>query len=104
MIEAPPPRGEGETGAMMKYSSMLAIYLLFWWGSLFLVLPFRLRRDMEDEAHVPGQADSAPPRFSVGRTVLWTTIVSAGAFVLFYVNYVNGWITADVFDLSRWRS
>jgi len=87
----------------MKLTSIIAIYLLFWWGCLFLVLPFRLRSSAEPDAHVPGQADSAPPRFSVWRTLLWTTIVSLAVFGLFYINYVNGWITADVFDLSRFR-
>ncbi len=87
----------------MKFTSILAIYILFWWGCLFLVLPFRLRSSMEPEDHVPGQADSATPRFSVGRTVFWTTIVSAAAFALYYVNYVNGWVTADLFDLTTYR-
>ena len=87
----------------MRWTSMLAIYLLFWWGCLFLVLPFRLRTSAEPEEHVPGQVESAPPRFSVRRTVLWTTIVSVGAFVLFYVNYLNGWVTADTIDLTRYR-
>lgn len=87
----------------MKISSIIAIYVLFWWGCLFLVLPFRLRTSTEPEALVPGQAESAPPRFAVGRTVLWTTIVSTVVFGLFYVNYTNGWLTADLFDLSRYR-
>lgn len=87
----------------MKFTSILAIYMIFWWGCLFLVLPFRLRSSLEPEAHVPGQADSATPRFSVGRTALWTTIVSAVAFGLYYVNYVNGWLTIDLFDLTRLR-
>ncbi|KKC24429.1 DUF1467 family protein [Sphingomonas sp. SRS2] len=87
----------------MKFTSILAIYLIFWWGCLFLVLPFRLRSSMEPEAHVPGQAESATPRFSVGRTVLWTTIVSAAAFGLYYINYVNGWVTIEAFDLTRLR-
>jgi len=87
----------------MKFTSILAIYLIFWWGCLFLVLPFRLRSSPEPEAHVPGQAESATPHFSVGRTVLWTTIVSAAAFALYYVNYVNGWLTIGAFDLTRLR-
>jgi predicted secreted protein len=88
----------------MRATSIIAIYLLFWWGCLFLVLPFRLRSSVEPEEHVPGQAESAPPRFSVWRTILWTTVVATAAFALYYVNYVNGWITADLFDLSRYRS
>lgn len=87
----------------MKWTSILAIYLLFWWGCLFLVLPFRLRSSTEPEEHVPGQAESAPPRFSVGRTIVWTSIVSAVLFALYYVNYVNGWLTADTLDLTRFR-
>lgn len=88
----------------MKLTSIIAIYLLFWWGCLFLVLPFRLRSSMEPEDHVPGQAESAPPRFSVGRTVLWTTIVSATLFALYYMNYVNGWLTVEIFDAGNWRT
>lgn len=87
----------------MKLTSIVAIYLLFWWGCLFLVLPFRLRSGPEPEAHVPGQADSATPRFSVGRTVVWTTIVSAVLFAIFYVNYVNAWVTINAFDVTRLR-
>jgi predicted secreted protein len=76
----------------MKFTSMLAIYALFWSLSFFFVLPFRLRESMEPEEHVPGQSDSAPPRFSFRRTCLWTTIVSVALFGLYYGNYVGGWI------------
>jgi predicted secreted protein len=86
----------------MKLSSMTAIYLLFWWGCLFLVLPFRLRSSAEPEQFVPGQVESATPRFSVWRTVIWTTIVSAVCFAAFLVNYSQGWITADMFDLMHY--
>lgn len=86
----------------MNLYAVIAIYMLFWWCCLFLVLPFRLRSSMEPEAHVPGQADSATPRFSVSRTVIWTTVVSTIAFALFYANYVEGWVSVDVFDLTLW--
>lgn len=87
----------------MKIWSALAIYLLFWWGCLFLVLPFRLRVDERTDAHIPGQMEGAPHRFSVKRTVLWTTIVSATAFALFYANYINGWVGVEAFDITHWR-
>jgi predicted secreted protein len=82
----------------MTFTSILAIYALFWSMSFFFVLPFRLRSSGEPEAHVPGQADSAPPRFSFARTCLWTTIVSAVLFGLYYANYVNGWIGPEALD------
>jgi predicted secreted protein len=84
----------------MRATSIVMIYILFWWACLFLVLPFRLRQSAEPEDYVPGQAESAPPRFSLMRTLLWTTIVSAAAFGLFYANFLLGWITASMFDLS----
>ena len=83
----------------MKLTSIVAIYFLFWCLSFFLVLPFRLRSSDAPEAHVPGQAESAPPHFSFARTALWTTIVAAVSFGLFYANYVNGWIMPDTLDM-----
>lgn len=83
----------------MKFGSALAIYALFWSLSLFLVLPFRLRAGDANETHVPGQADSAPPNFSFKRTCLWTTIVAALLFGVYYANYVNRWVGAEAFDL-----
>lgn len=83
----------------MKFTSILAIYALFWSLSFFFVLPFRLRSSSAGpDVAVPGQADSAPPRFSFGRTCLWTTIVSATLFGLYYANYVQGWIGTDQLD------
>lgn len=83
----------------MKLQSALAVYLLFWVMSFFLVIPFGVRT--ADEAGVerlPGQADSAPHGFSFARAVLRTTIVSAALFLLFYLNYRFGWITAADLD------
>ena len=87
----------------MNSYSIFAIYVIFWWACLFLVLPFRLRSSDDPEDHVPGQAESAPPHFSVGRTVFWTTVLTTIVFGLFYVNYVNGWVTAEFFNLTRFR-
>ncbi len=82
----------------MKFGSIIAIYALFWSMSFFFVLPFRLRSSDEPEALVPGQAESAPPRFSFARTSKWTTVVAAVLFGLFYLNYLNGWVSPEVVD------
>lgn len=86
----------------MKWTSIVALYFIFWWFSLFLVLPFRLKSDApaEAEAHVPGQAESAPPRFSFARTAKWTTLVAAVLFGAYYLIYVNGWVTIDMLDMT----
>ncbi|MFN3370511.1 MAG: DUF1467 family protein [Sphingomonadaceae bacterium] len=78
----------------MAWYSLLAIYLLFWVFTLFLVLPYGVRTSAEaGEAEVPGQARSAPHRLSMPRKLLWTTLISAGLFGLFLLNWEMGWIT-----------
>lgn len=86
----------------MKWTSILAIYSLFWVMSAFLVMPFHVRTAHEAGAElVPGQAESAPHDFRPLRIVLWTTAVSAVLFGLFYANYVNQWITPEALDFTR---
>lgn len=87
----------------MNPASALAIYLLFWVLSAFMVLPFGIKT--HDEMGLPkqlGQADSAPANFRPGQVVLRTTILSAILFGLFYLNYVEGWITPDDIDISKY--
>jgi len=86
----------------MKPGSILAIYLLFWSLTLFAVLPFGVRTTRE-EGHepVPGEADSAPHNPMLPKKMLWTTIISTAIFVLFYVNYLNGWVTLN--DIPGWE-
>jgi predicted secreted protein len=85
----------------MRLGSALAIYILFWTLSLFLVLPFGVRTSEEEgaERHA-GHAESAPHRFSLGAAALRATVVSAILFGLFYANYTFGWITVQSLDWS----
>lgn len=86
----------------MKLTSILAIYVLFWTLSIFLVLPWGVRTSEEVGAEkLPGQADSAPHDFRFGRVALRTTIVATILFGLFYANYVYGWIGPEELDFTR---
>lgn len=79
---------------MPPWYSMLAIYLLFWVFTLFLVLPFGVRTAREAGAdEVPGQAASAPHGFSLPRKLLATTLVSGVLFGLFLLNWRMEWVT-----------
>ncbi|MDY0958637.1 DUF1467 family protein [Sphingomonas sp. CFBP8993] len=83
----------------MHWTSALAIYVLFWFLAVFLVLPFGVRTTHElGEQHIRGTAESAPHVFLIGRFFVRTTIVATVMFAAFYLNYVNGWITADMLD------
>lgn len=79
---------------------MLAIYVLFWAFSVFLVLPWGVRTTNEvGGEYVAGQAESAPHEFRLGRLVLRVTIVATALFALFVANYQFGWVTPDMLDL-----
>lgn len=86
----------------MQPVSMIAIYFLFWFLSLFLVLPWGVKTDREVGIEPgPGHAESAPHRFSFGKLALRTTIVAAVLFGLFYANYRFGWIGTDFLDFVK---
>jgi predicted secreted protein len=86
----------------MKFQSILAIYVLFWTLSLFVVLPIGVRTPEEEGVECPpGHAPSAPHRFSFGKAALRATIVSAAAFILFFANYHFGWITIGDLEWAR---
>lgn len=82
----------------MSFVSIIAIYILFWVLSAFVVLPFGIRNtDEMGQERVEGQMDGAPGNFSPGKVLLRTTILSAILFGIYYANYVNGWIERDFF-------
>ena len=85
----------------MRWYSLVAIYFLFWAFSVFFVLPFGVKTT--DEAggkRVPGQAESAPHEFRVGRIAFRVTIVATVAFAIFLLNYHYGWVTPHSLDFS----
>lgn len=87
----------------MKWTSILAIYFLFWVMTAFILLPFGVRTHEEaGEAKVPGQADSAPANFRPGRLALRATAISAVLTALYVANYVQGWVSVEAFDVTRW--
>ncbi len=86
----------------MKWTSILAIYFLFWVMSAFFVLPIGVKTpDETGEKMVAGQADSAPSNFNGRRIVLRATALSLILFGAYYANYVNQWISVEALDLTR---
>jgi predicted secreted protein len=84
----------------MSWTSVIAIYSLFWVMSAFLVMPFGVRTHEEAGIErVPGQADSAPANFRPGRIALRASLLSLVLFGLYYLNYVNGWIGPEDINL-----
>ena len=86
----------------MRWTSILAIYVLFLTLSLFLVLPFGVRTAEEQgESSAPGHAESAPHMFSLGRVAVRASILGAVLTALYVLNYVYGWVTVGDLDWTR---
>lgn len=84
----------------MQWTSIIAIYALFWVLSAFVILPLGVQTaDEMGVEKIRGQADSAPANFRPKRVILYTTLLSAAAFGLFYANYSFGWIGLDTINV-----
>ncbi len=84
----------------MSWKTVVAIYVLFWVMSAFLVLPFEARAVLDQRSDpVAGQEAGAPAVWRPQRVAIWTTIVATTLFGLFYANYVYGWVTVAMLDV-----
>jgi predicted secreted protein len=63
--------------------SALAIYFIMWWLCLFVVLPWGVRSQHENDAVTPGSDPGAPVVPHIGRKLIATTFVAAVLFVGF---------------------
>jgi predicted secreted protein len=73
----------------MKWTSALAIYILFWVMCAFFVLPFYGRRADDPVSDVAGAEPGAPASLPVGRILKQITIVSVISFAAYYALYVT---------------
>lgn len=65
--------------------SWAAVYFVIWWTTLFAVLPFGVRSQIEDGEVVPGSEGAAPARPRLLRIFVITTIVASVLFAALFV-------------------
>lgn len=69
----------------MGITTYLAIYFIFWWITLFLVLPFSGKSQAESGEVVLGTVKSAPSQLKFGRIIIINSIVTSVIFIIFYI-------------------
>jgi predicted secreted protein len=79
----------------VSWPTIAAIYFIIWWTVLFAVLPWGVRSQRESGEVAPGTDPGAPSVPALGRKVIWTTLVSAALFGVFYFFYVTRLVTLD---------
>jgi len=81
----------------MRWFSIIAIFFLFWFLSLFVVLPFSARTAEEaGEMPLPGHVESAPHNFRPWLVVWRTTAIAVVLTAGFYGIYRTGWIDINI--------
>jgi predicted secreted protein len=68
----------------MGIGTSFAVYFLIWWVTLFVVLPFGLRTQEEDNNVTLGTTSSAPSGRHIGRALVINTIVSLLIFGAYF--------------------
>lgn len=79
----------------MSVTTLIAIYFIIWWVSLFLVLPWGVRSQDESGEVVPGTDPGAPASHRLVAKFIWTTVVASALFGAFYGAYAAGLIPID---------
>jgi predicted secreted protein len=81
----------------MRWFSLLAIFFLAWFMTLFAVLPFSANTAEEAGETMPtGHAESAPYIFRPWQIVIRTTIIAVILTGTFYGIYRAGWLDVDI--------
>jgi predicted secreted protein len=84
----------------VQASTIIAIYFLVWWITLFAVLPFGIKSQHEDGEFAEGTDPGAPVIARIGMKLIWTTIVATAIFGVLYLGYTFRLIDFDA--LMNW--
>ena len=77
--------------------SMLVIYLLIWWVTLFAVLPLGVKGQAEEGTVVKGSEPGAPVDSQMKRKIILTTLVSAVIWAITCLIIIKGWVNLEQF-------
>ena len=76
----------------MSWGSLLAIYFVVWWLCLFIVLPFRVRNQVDEGEWVQGTERGAPAIAKLWPKLIVTTLLAAGVTALLLWLLDNPWL------------
>jgi predicted secreted protein len=79
----------------MQTGTLIAIYFLIWWVTLFAVLPWGVRNQEEAGDVTPGTDPGAPAIHTLGRKLVWTTLIATIVFAVLYFAYARNLIPYD---------
>lgn len=83
----------------MAVTSAIVMFSVIWWLALLCILPFNTRSQSDAGEIVPGTPPSAPEHPRIGRTLLWTTLLTIVLWsAIFFGMRETGWSLRDLAD------
>ena len=79
----------------MTLSAALAIYAIIWAITIFAILPWGVRSQVESGEVVPGSEPGAPAVPHLGKKLVWNTVIATAIFAAYYVAYTRQLVTLD---------
>ena len=76
----------------MQIGTYIAIFFIVWWLCLFLVLPFRVRNQVDDGAWVQGSERGAPAIARLWPKLLVTTLLASAVTALLLWGLSSEWL------------
>lgn len=76
----------------MQIASIFAIYFIVWWLCLFVVLPFRVRNQVDEGEWVEGTERGAPAIARLWPKLLVTTVLAAIVTALLLWGLSSDWL------------
>ena len=81
----------------MEFFTGFAIYFVIWWVTLFVVLPYGNRSQVEDAEIIQGTDPGAPTRSKIGQKLIWNSIIAALVFAIYWGSTAYfGWDFSDI--------
>lgn len=84
----------------MTITSILVLYVVLWFLTLFVALPLRVRSQSEDGSIVPGTPGSAPTDPMIRAKLKWVTLVATLLWAALCAFILWGGVT--VRDIDFW--
>ena len=76
----------------MQIGTYIAIFFIVWWLCLFIVLPFRVRNQVDDGAWVQGSERGAPAIVRLWPKLLVTTVLAGVVTALLLWGLGSEWL------------
>ncbi|RMF40856.1 MAG: DUF1467 family protein [Alphaproteobacteria bacterium] len=83
----------------MTITSIIVLYAVAWFMSLFVILPLRLTTQHEAGEIIPGTPPSAPSDLRLGRKMRLTTIVATLIWAAICAVILSGVLTVEDIDV-----